>query len=87
MMLLRILLESFKLHYVFSASNTCYEYFAVLHKSGQMPEAAKQSLTWMPEFRSMLYSEQCAYIALEHLANALSKFKCLAAKHDVFEPT
>ena len=49
MRLLRILLESFKLHYFFSASNTYYEYFDVQAQIGQMPETVKQSLTWMPE--------------------------------------
>ena len=86
MTLLRILLESFKLHYFFSASNTYYEYFAVQAQIGQMPEAVKQSLTWMPETQFQI-SVNALYIALEHLANALSKFKCLAAKLDVFEPT
>ena len=35
----------------------------------------------------ILYSEPCAYIALEHLSNALSKLKYLAAKRGMFEPT
>ena len=34
-----------------------------------------------------LYSEQCIYIVLEHLSNALSKLKCLAAKYVMFEHT
>ena len=39
------------------------------------------------QFRSILYIERCAYIVLEHMANAFSNFKYLAAKHGMFEPT
>ena len=43
-LLLRIIFESF-----FLTSNTCGEYVAVQPKSGQMLQAVKQSLTWIPE--------------------------------------
>ena len=39
------------------------------------------------QFRSILYIERCAYIFLEHLSNAFSNFKYLAARHGMFEPT
>ena len=39
------------------------------------------------QFRSILYIERCAYIVLEHLSNAFSNFKYLAARHGMFEPT
>ena len=39
------------------------------------------------QLRSILYVERCAYIVLEHLSNAFSTFKYLAAKHGMFEPT
>ena len=46
------------------------------HKSGQMLQTVKQSLTWMSEtlmlgfrFRSILYSERCAHICIAPTQN------------------
>ena len=50
--LLRIILESFKLHYFFLTSNTCDEYLAVqtqIRSDASNCFYNKQSLTWMPE--------------------------------------
>ena len=55
------------------------------HKSGQMPQAVKQSLTWMQETRFPVSVND--FFALGRLFNALSKFKFLAAKHGMFEST
>jgi len=51
-LLLRIILESFKLHYFFLTSNTCDEYFAAqtqIRSDASSCFYNKQSLTWMPE--------------------------------------
>ena len=89
-LLLKIILASFKLHYLFLTSNSLDEYFVV--RTQIRSDALSQARMLFKavsdfRFRSILYTERCAYIVLEHLCNALSKFKCLAAKHVMFEPT
>ena len=59
------------------------------HKSGQMLQAVRQSLTWMPEtfYARFPVSVNSLYWAVcPHLSSALSKFKCLAAKHSCLNP-
>ena len=59
------------------------------HKSGQMLQAVRQSLTWMPEtfYARFSVSVNSLYWAVcPHLSSALSKFKCLAAKHSCLNP-
>ena len=53
------------------------------HKSGQMLQAVRQSLNWLPEtfYTRFPVSVNSLYGAVcPHLSSALSKFKCLAAK-------
>ena len=51
------------------------------HKSGQMLQAVKQSLTWMPESFDARFP-----VSVNSLSSVLSKFKCLAAKHSCLKP-
>ena len=60
------------------------------HKSGQMLQGVKQSLTWVPEetfyvrfpVQSALYSERCAHICLAPL-----KIQMFGGQTFMFEPT
>ena len=59
------------------------------HKSGQMLQAVRQSLTWLPEtfYTRFPVSVNSLYGAVcPHLSSALSKFKCLAAKKSWLNP-
>ena len=59
------------------------------NKSGQMLQAVKQSLTWMPETfdaRFPISVNSSWWAVCPHLFSALPKFKCLAAKHSCLNP-
>ena len=59
------------------------------HKSGQMLQALRQSLTWMPETFYALFPvsvNSLQWSLCPHLSSAVSKFKCLAAKHSCLNP-
>ena len=56
------------------------------HKSGQMLQAVRQSLTWMPETFYAQFPVSVNSLVCPHLSSALSKFKCLAAKHLCLNP-
>ena len=59
------------------------------HKSGQMLQAVKQPLTWIPETfdaRFPVSVNSSEWAVCPHLSSALSKFKCLAIKHSCLNP-
>ena len=68
----------------------CDEYFAVRTQiRGQTLQAVKQSLTWMPktfDARFPVSVNSLWWAMCSHLSSALSKFKCLAAKHLCLNP-
>ena len=68
----------------------CDEYFAVRTQiRGQTLQAVKQSLTWMPktfDARFPVSVNSLWWAMCSHLSRALSKFKCLAAKHLCLNP-
>ena len=77
-LLLRIILESFKLHYFFLTPNTCDEYFALRTQIRSDASScytianldARDFLCAGFRFRSILYSERCAHICLAPAQNS-----------------
>ena len=59
------------------------------HKSGQMHQAVKQPLTWIPETSDARFPvsvNPLKWAVYPHFYSALSKFKCLGAKHSCLNP-
>ena len=59
------------------------------HKSCQMHQAVKQPLTWIPETSDARFPvsvNPLKWAVYPHFYSALSKFKCLGAKHSCLNP-
>ena len=88
-LLSRIILESFKPHYFFLTSNTATEYFAL---RTQIKSDASSCYTIANLDARDFYARfpvsvnSLSWAVCPHLSSALSKFKCLAAKHSRLNP-
>ena len=83
--ILRIILESFKLHYFFLASNTCDGYFAAQTRirSDASSCYTVANLNAREFWCAVSGFGQCLIVSG---VPALTKFKCLAAKHSCLNP-
>ena len=84
-LLLRIILESFKLHYFFLTSNTCDEYFAAQTRirSDASSCYTVANLNAREFWCAVSGFGQCLIVSG---VTTFTKFKCLAAKHSCLNP-
>ena len=84
-LLLRIILESFKLHYFFLASNTCDGYFAAQTRirSGASSCYTVANLNAREFWCAVSGFGQCLIVSG---VTTFTKFKCLAAKNSCLNP-